>query len=257
MIVREEPEGLTFFEQDRHAHISGIFAGYWRDDLFINKERRDSVILAVTQHDRGWAELDRELVTGREKGIPLSFTDYPLKKKISAYRKGVDDLEQTDPYSAFLVSCHYASFFEGKGDPHGREFLHEEKERQFRLRKKLQLGPGDRTACRFHFDLLQLCDNLSLYICMNRWGTAKEDEIPWFKDGFPQQLERLGDEKVTAEFLSPREVSVSPWPFCRNSFNIYIPYKYVEGKDVKDAGSWEAAYRNAEHAVYNLSFHKK
>lgn len=35
-----------------------------------------------------------------------------------------------------------------------------------------------------HYRLLKFCDELSLYVCMNKPGVKKKDEIDLFKDGF-------------------------------------------------------------------------
>ncbi|WP_161524686.1 DUF3891 family protein [Alteribacter lacisalsi] len=255
MIVRQDEEGLSFFEQDRHAHLSGVFAAAWNEDLFAGTAWKDSVCLAVTQHDRGWASLDREIVTDGEKGMPLSFTDYPLKRKISVYKSGVDELLRMDPYSALLVSLHYASFFKGKRDPDGTAFMISEQRRQQQIRKHLGANGPSEEALSFHFDLLQLCDNLSLYLCMNRWGVKKEDEMPWFKNGFPQRLAPLRGRVMEAKFNSANTVTISPYPFLKDAVSVTIPYKYVRMKDVNTTGSkvWNKAYERAPQLYHSIA----
>ncbi|WP_156430913.1 DUF3891 family protein [Paenibacillus sp. FJAT-26967] len=49
--------------------------------------------------------------------------------------------------------------------------------RQQRLKAKLN-QPGE-SMIEQHFKLLKLCDELSLYVCLNEPGVSKDEEHPW------------------------------------------------------------------------------
>lgn len=236
MIIKEEKDAVIFIEQHEHALISGQFVNKWKASLFTGNEWRPSVEYAVTNHDRSWIPLDRNILFLTDQTIPASFTDYPLKKKIVAYETAIGQLVKEDIYAGYLLSCHYTSFFKGKSDIEGQKFVKNEKIRQDKLLKKRfplekELTPEVR---HFHFHLLQFCDNLSLYLCMNEWGIDKDDELSWFKDGFPQQLSTLNKEQFYSTWESETTVKLNPYPFTPEQLHISIPYKRLDKKRLRD-----------------------
>ncbi|MFA9559611.1 DUF3891 family protein [Evansella sp. AB-rgal1] len=232
MIVRERKKEFIVIEQHEHAIISGIFAKKWDDRYFIGGERRKDVELAIQNHDGCWRELDNLRLYIPQKQIPASFINYPLLQKIEAYRNGVDSIEGENKYAALLISMHYSSFFESKLDEDGRAFKYGEEKRQSNLYKTIH--NLDVKSVNFHFDLLQFCDNLSLYICMNEWGCRKEEEISWFKDGFPQKLEPFEGERFYATWKNDDTVQLTPYPFNQESVTVEIPYKQIKRKEAND-----------------------
>ncbi|MBU9721402.1 MULTISPECIES: DUF3891 family protein [Bacillaceae] len=225
MIVRETDSEYIFIKQHDHAVISGKLSKAWKDTYFIGHNFRNSVNYAIAHHDRCWQELDNNKPLILEEGkIPASFIEYPLEEKINAYSIGVNWMENQDPYAALLISKHYASFFSGKLDPQGKVFKSEEERRQGYLLQDTRIK---KEHLKFHFDLLQLCDNLSLYICMNEWGVEKEREIDWFKEGFPQRLEPLNHIPLMGKWESKHEVRLTPFPFSEH-IEVAIPYKKVK-----------------------------
>ncbi|WP_026689748.1 DUF3891 family protein [Alteribacter aurantiacus] len=253
MIVREDKEGYYLFEQDRHAHLSGVFCEAWEDRFFKGLSKKRSVSLAITHHDRGWAALDKEMMLHHRKLSPLSFIDYPLKKKITAYEKGVDEMEEIDVYSALLMSMHYTSFFKGKLDRLGCDYRSKEENRQDRMKKKLLLSPRETNELDFHYDLLQFTDNLSLYVCMNEWGIEKEREVSWFMDGFPQQFDPLINERIQARWLSPSKVCLWPYPFYKSNLTVVVPYKYLK-KELIEIGEAQKIYNTIPFRYHMVTF---
>ncbi|MCD8510506.1 MAG: DUF3891 family protein [Bacillus sp. (in: Bacteria)] len=229
MIVIESSGGFRLIEQHEHAIISGFLAEAWRDDLFIGKNRRHEVELAIKNHDACWQRLDKNPILNAKKGRPVSFIDFPLEEKIDAYRSGVDEMLEQNDYAAFLISLHYTSFFRGKlDDENGQRFKDQEQTRQKQLRQKLDVNGED---VQFHFDLLQLCDNLSLYLCMNEWGSSKEEEYPWFREGFPQKLATV-DAKFYTKWINENEVALDPYPFKEDSVKVTIPNKHIRKVEI-------------------------
>ncbi|WP_183163730.1 DUF3891 family protein [Alteribacter keqinensis] len=253
MIVREDESGFFLFEQDRHAHLSGIISEAWDNRYFTGIDKRTSTGLAITHHDRGWALLDRKILLHHKTKRPLSFIDYPLRKKIAVYKQGVDEIEQVNLYSALLMSLHYTSFFRGKLDIAGCTFREEEQNRQSRLRESLAFTEKDEQALKFHYDLLQFSDNLSLYVCMNEWGAEKEREVPWFSEGFPQRFGVFHNERVKARWKSKTEVLVSPFPFSGTRLTITVPFKYIE-KVTFQENDPNRIYRETSFLYHDVTF---
>lgn len=225
MIVRERQHSFILIEQHEHALISGLFAQLWKDAYFLQHERRKDVNFAIQQHDVSWVPLDDHPIYLLAEDRPAAFTEYPLEKKLHAYKRGVDQVSAENLYAGYLISLHYTSFFEGKKDPRALTFKHFEECRQQRIEKELQLHVQEVSEpIQFHFDLLQFCDDLSLFLCMNEWGVSKENEFSWFKEGFRQRFAPLNDDKHCANWDGENTVQLTSFPF-EKEFNIDIPYK--------------------------------
>lgn len=250
MIIKEERDTIIFIEQDEHALISGRMINKWQSSLFLGEEWRSSVEYAVTRHDRSWIPLDRKFLFLKNQSIPADFTEYPLENKIKAYKRGIEQLVSEDLYAGYLLSCHYASFFKGKNDVEGKTFTMEEEQRQEKLLKEGFSLNKELTADmrHFHFNLLQFCDNLSLYLCMNPWGIDKDNELAWFKEGFPQQLSTLNGQQLYSTWESKTTVKLNPFPFVSERLHISIPYKRLDKQKVKESTVQkvyqETAYRH-------------
>ncbi|WP_280771891.1 DUF3891 family protein [Salipaludibacillus daqingensis] len=257
MIIKEDQDTVIFIEQHEHALISGQLVNKWQDAFFNGSQWRTSVEYAITNHDRSWIPLDRKFLFLEKETIPASFTDYPLKMKMDAYEIGIEQLVKEDAYAGFLLSCHYASFFNEKNDIKSSSFIKQQEERQESLLK--QMFSQDKALTsetrQFHFDLLQLCDNLSLYLCMNHWGVDKENELSWFKDGFPQQLNTLNNKKFYSSWESETVVKLDPFPFESNQLHISIPYKRLAKKEIGKV-SLKETYRNTPYDYHPVMLKK-
>jgi len=65
-----------------------------------------------------------------------------------------------------------------------------------------------------HFRFLQICDDLSLYVCFSEPGTKKENEHPWFKEGFSKsELFNDGNRPLYSRWIDEKKISVTGFPF--------------------------------------------
>ncbi|UCZ51559.1 DUF3891 family protein [Bacillus shivajii] len=253
MIVREREHSFILIEQHKHALISGEFSKVWKIDYFFQEDRREDVNVAIAQHDISWVPLDDFPIYLSDEKKPASFTEYPLTEKIKAYKRGVDHIQDINSYAAYLISMHYTSFFEGKKDLRGVEFKKLEMKRQKKLKKQLQ-DINDQTV-KYHFDLLQFCDDLSLYLCMNEWGITKEKELSWFKDGFRQRFLPLNHKKIYAKWCGEHEVELEPFPFHGDELEIVVPYKELpKNRVIEDL---REVYHNEETKYHKVVVRSK
>ncbi|MBB6454385.1 hypothetical protein HNQ94_002867 [Salirhabdus euzebyi] len=225
MIVVEKNDYYLLFKQHDHGEVSGQIAKRVKEKWFKGKEVRKDVEFAIQHHDYAWIDLDNQVKWNEEKNRPYSFIDYPLQDKLFAYSKGINTVQQHSYYAALLCSMHYASFFrEPMTDSKIKSFISQEMKRQEMLREKIQ--PNE--AFDFHFRLLQFCDDLSLYICLNDPGIKKDDEFPWFKEGFSQSFS-FAKEGMCAEWQDEESIGIEPFPF-EDYVEISLPF-YKLGKD--------------------------
>ncbi|MGM8215743.1 DUF3891 family protein [Bacillaceae bacterium W0354] len=241
MIVTKKDETFILFEQHEHAKVSGVIAKHWHDQFFHGWQMRQDVEWAILQRDCAWLPLDREPIWNKKKGSPHSFMDYPMKEKIEAYEAGVDEIEKDSPYAALLCSLHYTAFFDQHStDPVISRYISREIDRQKRLKQRFE-DSVSQEELKFHFDLLRLCDNLSLYICLNEPGTPKSKENKMFKDGFPQ-IFREFNKRIEAFWVEKDFIEVNPFPFKQN-FSVDIPYKQLLQTDINNEGLKQAYHR--------------
>nr|AYQ72091.1 DUF3891 family protein [Cohnella candidum] len=109
---------------------------------------------------------------------------------------------------------------------------------------KIDLPPAD--TVRRHFGLLQLCDDISLYVCLNNPGATKTEEHPWYVDGFRKSegLGPAGQGKLVACWVSEAEVGFDPMPFV-GGFTAKLRQKVVPKELIKQEGLQEAYWRAA------------
>jgi hypothetical protein len=222
MIVRERGDSFLLFGQHEHALVAGEFARRWgkRPWPF------ESTLYAVANHDLAWRELDGEVLWNGEKDRPYSFMDYPLDLKLPAQRRGIDLVEDRDPYAGCLCSMHYARFLLDAERSEEIEFREAELERQGRLEESMSEGELENLERNFRF--LRLCDGLSLFLCLNEPGGG--DDPPPYPGGFEFEGTRFA-----LVWEDGRTLRLDPSPF-QEAFEVEIPYRTV-GRDRRPLGS--------------------
>ncbi|SMO84328.1 DUF3891 family protein [Melghirimyces algeriensis] len=210
MIVREEEDGYILIRQHDHGRVSGDFADHWKDlpDA--------STRIGIRYHDVGWEELDKQIRWNPMTGKPYTFENYPMEQKLDAYTSGINRVERMDAFSACLCSMHFVSFFSNPVESVAIQFVEREKERQQRLVHKMKRLERDRLAPCLR--MLKLCDDLSLFLCLNPPG---KNEHPWYRKGF-----WFGDQHLCPIWESPNVLRIVPSLFA-TSFEVVIPYQMI------------------------------
>ncbi|WP_171038158.1 DUF3891 family protein [Aquibacillus sediminis] len=224
LIVRDNEVGYVVVKQHDHAIISYQIAQQIKNEDFSYQERKQDVLYAIKYHDRAWIPLD-QYVRWDEDNRPYDFNSYPMEEKLHAYKQGIKEVEQVNPYSALLCSKHYLSFFEQASiDQVIEQFIDHEQKRCDQLTQYLKFGETEHMVLN-HLKLLQFCDDLSLYICINKPGATKKEEWPWFRNGFRQFLPSVNGQ-ITAYWLDESTVQLKPYPFDK-AISIILPYYQV------------------------------
>lgn len=248
MIVRETDSCFVMTTQHDHAVFAGEIANGFKESLFIDDALSKEVVLAVEQHDRGWIRLDDTPIWNDRTRAPFSFMDYPLLPKLVLYRLGLDEVEEMSAYAALLCSLHYSSFklLRQSTVTDSVEFIRYETERQKRIRVHIH-HPNESIILR-HFKLLQLCDEISLFVCMNEPGVAKEHGHPWYREGFETTL---NDQKIIARWTGETEINIDPFLF-KHEMNVAIQSKHVPKDLIRQKGI-DAAYKETRWTKQQVS----
>jgi Protein of unknown function (DUF3891) len=221
MIVQERQDRYVLIKQYDHSLLSGEFARRWAE----SPRPFEPTLYAIANHDIGWKGLDATVRWNETTGKPYSFTSYPVGPKLRAYKEGLDLLERQSPYAACLCSMHFESFVRGSEDEAEARFREGEIRRQQKLMGVMSVEELENIE--HNFRLLQLCDDLSLFVCLNEPG---RNDYPWFKNGF--EFEGAKFEPVWEDSRTRR---LDPNPFS-GPFGLALPYTLVE-KSGKILGS--------------------
>ncbi|PGM95513.1 DUF3891 family protein [Bacillus cereus] len=253
MIFREknEKESILIRQHD-HGFLAGEVASHIKEDVFEDKTYLKETIDAIYEHDRGWIELDKVPILNDAKNIPYTFMDCPSSLRFVFYTIGLNAIEESNPYGALLCSKHFLSFPLNEEDDEMMSFYKHELERQKRMLKTLtkeQYAMFDK-----HYRLLKFCDELSLYVCMNKPGVKKKDEIELFKDGFEgtEIFNNKDDKPIQAEWIDEKTIRITPFPF-KTEFYTYVKYKTINKHEINEKGIVKAD-RESEMKKQNIRF---
>lgn len=213
MLVRRRDVGYALVEQYEHSQISGELARRWGWAPIPSA----SALHAVSEHDLAWQELDAELRWNPETEEPYNFFEYPAEPRLAAYRRGVDAVEAQDPYAGLLCSLHYESVARNASGVAEASFRAAERERQSRL--LFALTEEERGRVDDELALLRICDDLSLFLCLNEPG---ENVYPWFREGF-----EYGGTRITPIWEERETLRLDPSPFTEG-FEITVPYHLID-----------------------------
>ena len=223
MIVRDRGDFWQLVRQPDHADLSGQFARAWGGG-FARPRPVDSVALAATRHDDGWAVFDRRPAWDPDKRQPRNFLDVPIRSHLAFYRACIQVATEEDAYAGLLISIHGAGIYNGRygtqpglvlanaaeaRDEVDAFVLEQEHSRPDRLSA---LGVGD-AECWTNYKLLQVYDRLSLSFCLREWESsdAEGDAIA------PVPIDYEGNEvELSLEPVGPWRARMSPYPFAES-----------------------------------------
>jgi hypothetical protein len=222
MIIRNEEDRFILIKQHDHGLLAGRIASNWGNEAF--EKPTDELIFAASMHDISWHPYDEEVKWNNKRKEPYDFIHYPTSEKLLIYQEGLNTLEKSHPYSALLTSKHYCSFYKSRNEKDVHAFLQSELLRQERLQGKYTIE-----QVTSDLSLLKLYDDLSLYVCLNKPGVAKELEHPWYKNGIPIRAKQT---KTTfhLHWINNETISIDPFPF-KHSWSTVIPYRELLKED--------------------------
>src|SRR6516165_6710580 len=116
MIIQTAPAGKARLAIMMHEHtaVSGQFARTFGNDQFEPVRPSELMVYAVSHHDAGWAEFDRDPVTDTATGLPYNLVDTPAKYVTITSRGSPDFNQRHHPYCGLLSSMHSWGLYNGR-----------------------------------------------------------------------------------------------------------------------------------------------
>lgn len=102
MISKEHKESFTLTEQLHHSIVSGEMLTHWKYQNIKNSAFYPSVHYAISMHDYGWQNFDKQPFWNDRTQQPYSFIDFPMMAKLVLYQHGIDVIEKEIP---MRLSC--------------------------------------------------------------------------------------------------------------------------------------------------------
>jgi len=166
MIVRALDDSLLLITQPEHAHLAGEVMARARP--LAQHPRREAILLAVREHDNGWAEPDAAPIIG-PSGDVADFIAAPIAVRQGVWPRAVNRLAGT-PWAAALVAQHAITVYDRfrSDDAWTQFFADMEALRDNRL-ARTTLPQGDLIA---DYAFVRLGDLISLTFCTG-WTTAQ------------------------------------------------------------------------------------
>ena len=110
MIIRQEADRLLLITQPDHARLSRRVME--KCIALRDGPRRASILLAIGEHDNGWAEPDAAPEVDPATGGIYDFVTAPLRIRHEVWPRGVARLAAADPWAAVLVAQHAITVYD-------------------------------------------------------------------------------------------------------------------------------------------------
>jgi hypothetical protein len=256
MIVYSREEEFVMVKQHEHGRLAGEFAKQLKEEWLRESAWKNDFLFAVAEHDRSWVDMDEVPLWNDIRNKPYGVEDLPLLLRLPFYLRGLQELGAESEYAGLLVNMHYTSFQPGLmanmvGGMHERALPLIESVKREQIRLQLKLGFLESEARQVldqHLGLLQLCDELSLYVCVQKPGTPKDQEKLPYKDGFMSTSSFLNGSKTVPCWLSSDRLELAPSPF-RDEATFSYKAKQVSKNRIGEVGLAPAYWEASEQEV--------
>ncbi|QQK74708.1 DUF3891 family protein [Salicibibacter cibarius] len=251
MIISTQNGDLVLVRQDDHGIHAGEVTQQWGNEEFERTSSHDSVALAVKNHDIGWKEPDDEVLFNNEVLQPLNFIDVNLKKHAEFYEQGYRRVLEEDSYAGLLVGMHWIGLYTRRFgyDPtftykvsddllgYMNEVILSQQKNWVDIKQKLWNINEPRSQFEdriwMDYELVQVMDRLSLFMCMNDPSEKNEVELG------PVRKSQNGESVyLTVRSEGSGVISVDPFPFAKEFQATYLARKisdhaYSSQKDAR------------------------
>ena len=247
MIVRYESDGsIVMITQNDHAQLSGLFAAHWGNDKFEKPRPYGSLVRAAMFHDRGWICYETGPQLNPATGKTPNYREVPNDQaQLEAFRmggrlarrhrhlRGIDDRPAPHRPVAgrYAVITQPPAIQRGKLPPQIEAFIARSEAKQKIVAEKL-----DSSELTINYNLLQVWDILSLYICSTEVLTP--DRIA------PVPVGYSGKTGVDMT-LTPRAggtITIDPYPFDQPSLTASMIFRRLRQNQFKDSAELQSVY---------------
>jgi hypothetical protein len=247
MIVRYETDGsIVMITQNDHAQLSGLFAAHWGNQKFERPRPYPALVRAAMFHDRGWIRYETGPQINPETGKTPNFRDVPTDRaQLEAFEWAGDWLSGIDPYAGLMVAKHRTGLWQGrygvitqppaidrrKLPPDIEAVIARSEAKQKTAAEKL-----DPKELAINYNLLQVWDILSLYICTNE--VLKPDRVA----PVPADYSGATGVGITLTPVESKTIALDPYPFDQPSLTTNVIHRRLTQTKFKDSAELQSVY---------------
>lgn len=252
MIVRKMGDGrLLCVHQTTHALMAAQFCRFWGNDSFAAPRPYAPVMMAIAQHDNGWAEWETAPKL-RDDGFPMdfmTFTDQVAKTRL--WQVGIDRAWGQHPYAALIIGRHASILYEqfqarDAYDPVDNaavnRFLADQRQLLEQAHQLLGDDPGFVWALQpevieANARLLQFGDHASLQV-----------SVPWAKDATLSDcpVDYSGTQTKIRMRYDDAHISFDPWPFAVDQFDVSLEGYLIDQDHFANENAYHQALAKAK-----------
>lgn len=247
MIVRYESDGtIVMITQNDHAQLSGLFAAHWGNARFEKPHPYGSAVRAAMFHDRGWIRYETSPQLSAQTGKTPNYRDVATdRSQLEAFAWAGDWLSAIDPYAGLMIAKHRTGLWQGrygvitqspasnrgKLPPEIEAFIAHSEAKQKRAAQAL-----DAAELAVNYNLLQVWDMLSLYICSTE--VQQPDHIA------PVPVSYSGDAAVAMALvpLEKQTIGLDPYPFGQPCLTTNVIFRRLTQTKFEDTAELQSVY---------------
>jgi hypothetical protein len=209
-------------------------------------------------HDRGWIRYETGPQLDPDTGRTPNYRDVPNDKaQLEAFEWAGDWLSTIDPYAGLMITRHRSGLWQGRygvmthppAIQRGmlateiKEFIARSEAKQKIAAEKL-----DQAELATNYNLLQVWDIISLYICSNE--VLKPDRI----EPVPMSYAGKAGVSMSLSPLDPQTIALDPYPFDQPSLTTNLIFRRLTQTKFNDVSELHAAYFSTapQIASFNL-----
>ena len=257
MIVRHQSDGsLVMIAQNDHAKVSGLCAAHWGNSRFEKPRPYESCVRAAYWHDLVWLKEETAPRFNPKTGHTIHFLDVPNETQLEAYKWANDWITQTDPYAGLLVNKHRTGIWSSRYGvmkkpsypprklvPELEAFLAQSHAEQQAASVGLDQG-----ELAVNYNLLQIWDLLSLYICTKEH--LKEEEF----EPVPTSYSETGGICIRLTPITQTRISIDPYPFDQPVLEMKVVYRRLPKQTFEDMNTFQTIFLKAEPQVATFTY---
>jgi uncharacterized protein DUF3891 len=171
MIVRDEGDTFLLITQPNHAGLSEEIGAAMRSEPALTTAARDAILLAMREHDNGWAEVDAEPTIEPATSRPQDFMSGPALVRHELWLRGITRAARMDLRAGALVAEHALTVHAyRRGTAGWQSFFNSIEPIRDDLLRQIDMFTGvAREAFQREYRCVQLADAFSLQFC-NGWS---------------------------------------------------------------------------------------
>jgi hypothetical protein len=237
--------------QNDHGKVSGLCAAHWGNARFEKARPFESCVRAAYWHDLVWLPEETSPRFNTETGKTINFLDVPNETQLDAYRWANEWVTNVDRYAGLLVNKHRTGIWRSrygvmKRPSYPPRTLVPELE-AFVISSHAEQAAAaaglDQRELAINYNLMQVWDLLSLYICTKEH--LKEDMI----EPVPTNYSDTAGICMQLTPITQTRISLDPYPFDQPSLELKVIYRKLPKQTYEDGHAFQTAFLKTEPQI--------